>query len=160
MSKIKDKQIESISAKKITDLNNKNFVSTDILAIINNFSLNENGKLLFNGSALGVPDLKELKENFILDPLQTKQLLLPVQFSKYDIRTLYCNCTGSVTVDIYDNSKNGFLVYSFNSCHSNYSIVNVPLEDKSGKNNLNLVITNHDLFSVCGTLTIKITSLC
>ncbi|URZ18512.1 hypothetical protein [Clostridium felsineum] len=160
MGRIKDKQIENISADKIINLNDKNFVSDKTLNIINNFSINENGILVYNGSAIGgVPILREIHRSFTLSPLETKYVALPVGFSKYDLRTLLLSSTGPVTIDIYDNCVNGFLVYSSCACMYKYDVINIPCEDKSGKNNVNLVISNDNIFLTCVSINIKITSL-
>jgi len=76
MGKVKDKQIESISLNKIINLENKNFVSNEILEIINRFSSDEKGELLYDGAVIGeVPKLNEISSTFNYVRLRLKELL-------------------------------------------------------------------------------------
>lgn len=160
MGKVKDKQIESISLSKIINLENKNFVSNDILEIINRFSIDEKEGLLYNGAAIGeVSKLREISSTFKLCPFEIKKIAIPAEFLKYDIRTIYYTSTSYIQIDIYDNLNNGFLLYSTSACGCKYEIVNVPCEDKSGKKMINLIISNKGMLPVTGTIDIKITSL-
>lgn len=160
MGKVKDKQIESISLNKIINLENKNFVSNEILDIINRFSRDEKGILLYDGAAIGeVPKLNEISSTFKLCPFEVKRIAIPTGFLKYDIRTIYYTSTSFIQIGIYDSLDNGFLLYSTSAAGPKYEIVNVPCEDKSGKKNINLVISNKGALPVAGTINIKITSL-
>lgn len=160
MCKVKDKQIESISLNKIINLENKNFVSNEILEIINRFSSDEKGELLYDGAAIGeMPKLNEISSTFKLYPFEVKKIAIPSGFLKYDIRTIYYTSTSLIQIDIYDNLNNGFLLYSTSACGCKYEIVNVPCEDKSGKKNINVIISNKGICPVTGTIDIKITSL-
>lgn len=159
MSIIKDKQIESISIDKIIGLNNKKLMCNKLLNIISNFSLDENGILLFNKMPLNSPKLIEAKSDFSLDPLEAKSISIPIGYSKYDIRTLYFFCNTSIHVDIYDNSYNGFLLFSSSTSRTGYFVINIPCEDKSTNKNLNVVISNHDNLPASGTLNFKLTTL-
>lgn len=160
MGKVKDKQIESISLNKIINLENKNFVSNEILEIINRFSSDEKGVLLYDGTAIGqVPKLNEINSTFKLCPFEVKKIAIPAGFLKYDIRTIHYTSTNFIKIDIYDNLDNGFLLYSTSAYGWKYEIVNVPCEDKSGKKNINLIVSNKGALPVAGNINIKITSL-
>lgn len=113
------------------------------------------------GGSGGLPTLIEKTQVVTIAGGDNKYIPIPVGHDRYDIRTISVqNTVQNISVaSIYDKSIGGIKVYQSLEEINTYDILNVPCEDKDGKQTCHLFIQNKSGVSAEYTIIIKLTNL-
>ncbi|WP_099467757.1 hypothetical protein [Konateibacter massiliensis] len=96
------------------------------------------------GGGGGVPQLKEISGQVTVAAGDSSFLHLNTGFNKYDIRTLYISNSSNenISVEIYNKSTDGLIIYESLEASSIQDIANTPCEDKDNSESIHIKFNN------------------